>query len=233
MALSYDQAIKNVLAEIHSDPTLYPTEINVKAVKKINKFLDTYLAHVIKEIDTTGKYVTDKDIENAVYNIGKQNELTNLAVRSGQKAVIASEPASPSDIEERIIELLEPHYIVDEPMRKSVKKLTLMKKTKGNHGLHFSSSTVAQKMRKAMKNPKSKATIPTIKNEASIYLAAILEYLTAELLELSGSQLYDGPKEINDRHVYNSIERDDELKELCISIGFKYSAGIPKGKLLN
>ena len=227
MATNYEQSIKKVLENISPEHTL-----TVNAVKKINKLLDTYLAHVVSKIKSDGKSITDEDVEVAVYS-SLSTELAKHAIKEGRKAVINSVPASPTDVEEQMIRFLERYYAVDEPMKNLVKKLTQMKKTKADTGLIFSASTVAKNMEKTMmKKSKSKnATVPKVSRKASVYLAAILEYLTAEIVELASNASRDKSK-INDTHLYVAIALDDELKELCDTINFKYSAGIPKDKLI-
>ena len=50
---------------------------------------------------------------------------------------------------------------------------------------------------------------------ASIYLAACIEYLMVEVLELSGNAARDsGRKTISPRDVQRAINNDEELKEL-------------------
>ncbi|XP_077292074.1 histone H2A-like [Arctopsyche grandis] len=50
---------------------------------------------------------------------------------------------------------------------------------------------------------------------ASIYMAAILEYLVAEILELSGNASRDNKKSrIVPRHVLLAVKNDDELRKL-------------------
>jgi len=50
---------------------------------------------------------------------------------------------------------------------------------------------------------------------ASVYLAAIMEYVMAELLEVAGNQAKQhGKKRINPRHILVAIKSDEELNEL-------------------
>ncbi|CAF3743697.1 unnamed protein product [Adineta steineri] len=69
--------------------------------------------------------------------------------------------------------------------------------------------------------PKSRVTMA-----AAVYTAAVIEYLTAEVLELSGNAAKDHKKQrINARHIFLAVSIDEELKKLLNAVT------IPQGKI--
>jgi histone H2A len=63
-----------------------------------------------------------------------------------------------------------------------------------------------------------KGSAPRIGAGAPVYLAAVLEYLCAEILELAGNAARDNKKSrIIPRHVQLAIRNDEELNKLCAS----------------
>ncbi|GAA5953082.1 hypothetical protein JCM21900_005061 [Sporobolomyces salmonicolor] len=63
---------------------------------------------------------------------------------------------------------------------------------------------------------------------APVYLAAVLEYLVAEVLELAGNAARDNKKKrINPRHVQLAVRNDEELNRLLAGVEISEGGVLP------
>lgn len=69
---------------------------------------------------------------------------------------------------------------------------------------------------------------PRLSRQAPLYLAAVLEYCVAEVLELAGNCAKDNKKRcIGPRHIMLGIRTDDELGKLCKDVVFPKAGAVP------
>ena len=88
-------------------------------------------------------------------------------------------------------------------------------------GLQFPVGRVARFLRKGRYAPRVGAG-------SSVYLAAILEYLTAEILELAGNAARDNKKtRIIPRHIQLAVRNDEELNKLFGDVTIAQGGVIP------
>lgn len=69
---------------------------------------------------------------------------------------------------------------------------------------------------------------PRIGTAAPVYLAAVLEYLTAEIIELSAKAAHDNKKtRIIPRHLQLALQNDEELHKLLSGVTISQGGVLP------
>ncbi|KHJ83287.1 core histone H2A/H2B/H3/H4 [Oesophagostomum dentatum] len=88
-------------------------------------------------------------------------------------------------------------------------------------GLQFPVGRIHRKLRKGNYAAR-------IGGGAPVYLAAVLEYLAAEVLELAGNAARDNKKtRINPRHLQLAVRNDDELNRLLSGVTIAQGGVLP------
>lgn len=90
-------------------------------------------------------------------------------------------------------------------------------------GLHFPAARVKRYLKDA-----SPHTITRIREDAAVYATAVMEYVTAELLEMSGNAaIDDGLLTIAPRHIRAAIHHDLELRDLVGPVWIREGGVVP------
>jgi len=104
---------------------------------------------------------------------------------------------------------------------KSGKARTKAKSRSSRAGLQFPVGRVHRFLRKGNYAHRVGAGAP-------VYLAAVMEYLTAEILELAGNAARDNKKtRINPRHLQLAIRNDEELNKLMSGVTIAQGGVLP------
>lgn len=104
---------------------------------------------------------------------------------------------------------------------KSGKATKVSKSRSSKAGLQFPVGRIHRKLRKGNYAPRVGAGAP-------VYLAAVLEYLTAEILELAGNAARDNKKtRIIPRHLQLAIRNDEELNKLLGGVTIAQGGVLP------
>lgn len=105
--------------------------------------------------------------------------------------------------------------------REMIKRKVKETKSKTQAGLIFPVVRIRKSLRKATKYRRTML-------EAGIFTAAVLEYMTAEVLELSGNCSKEhGRKRITPRHIMLSIRADEEINKMIPRSTQFRSGGVP------
>jgi histone H2A len=161
--------------------------MSVKGMAVMNSLLLDVLHRIVMDADkaSSGETLQTRDIETAVRFV-LPGELAKHAVSEGTKAVTKFKAYKKSTADG------------------GKKKVSSAKKA----GLQFSVGRV----RKLMKDASTKSRLG---NTAAVYLAAVLEYITAEILELGGNAAKDNKRtQIKPRFLQLAIRMDEELDKL-------------------
>ena len=104
---------------------------------------------------------------------------------------------------------------------KGGKSKSKQKSRSSRAGLQFPVSRVHRRMRKGNFSSRTGAGAP-------VYMAAVMEYLTAEILELAGNAARDNKRaRIIPRHVQLAVRNDEELNRLLNGVTIAQGGVLP------
>jgi histone H2A len=109
-------------------------------------------------------------------------------------------------------------------------------KAKGGKGKHAGAKTMSRSARAGLQFPvgrlarfmKKGRYTERVGAGAPVYMAAVLEYLVAEVLELAGNAAKDQKKNrINPRHILLAVRNDEELNRLLANTTISEGGVLP------
>jgi histone H2A len=185
---------------------------------------------IANSFDTTGN-TTSSDTQQNANNDGTQqsihNEAANAAQNEQEQATIAPTTSETQTrrktkkqlAKERGKALFE--KLQEKRLRGELKEPKKPQTKSQKSGIYFNVNSILKKLKK--KNPRCR-----VLETSAVLLAGVLEYLTAEVLELSGSVAHQFKRQqIKPRHIFLAIENDQELHKMLGQVTIAESGVLP------
>lgn len=182
----FDSFIRKVLKQVHPD-----TGINSKSVELMNNIIRSFFDKIMKTLSillnkSSRKTVTSREIQfSVIMSFHGKGKITKFAISEGVKSVTKYKESK-----KRKLTANEPRSTAYRASLQFpvIRFWNLMKK----HG-----------------------TTERVSKIAAIYIAAVLEYLTAEILDLAGNVARDNNfTRIKPRHIFLALQNDAELSRI-------------------
>ncbi len=216
---SYGSYIYKVLKQVHPD-----TGISKKGMAIINSFVGDVFEKVAVEGGKVTRAVAKqatlsaRDIQTAV-RLTLPRGLAKHAVSEGTKAVTKYTSAQPV-------------------AAKKGEKPPPKRKVQGKYPSRSTEAGITFPVGRTQRYLKKHANTERVSVKAAVFLAGVLEYLAAEVLELAGNAARDNKKtRIIPRHIQLAVRSDDELSKLISAtipgagvIPSIHTALVPKAK---
>ena len=203
---NFSTYIYKVLKQVHPD-----CGISKKAMTTMNNFVTDTFDKIVAEAGKLARYskrstVSSREVQSAV-RLVLPGELAKHAVSEGTKAVTKFTSADDGSGKGK-----------GKGGRGDKKKAT---SRSAKAGLQFPVGRVHRYMKNARVASRIGAGAP-------VYLAAVLEYLAAETLELTGNAARDNKKtRVVPRHVQLAVRNDEELNKLLAGITIASGGVLP------
>ena len=182
---TYSSYLHKVLKQVHPD-----TGVTKKAMAVMNNYVTDLFQRLASEAGNLARQVkrstlSSREVQTAV-RLVLPGELAKHAVSEATKAVTKFKAA-------------------DRKAKKGQKKSSSLS---SHAGIQFPVGRVLRHLKKGLYAPR-------VSEHAAVYLAAVLEYMAAELFELAGNAARDNKKtRIIPRHVQLAVRNDAELDQL-------------------
>lgn len=185
---------------------------------------------IVNSFETTGN-TTSSNTEQNANNDGTQksvhSEAANAAQNEQEQAITApttSETQTPRKTKKQLAKergkvLFE--KLQEKRLRGELKEPKKSQTKSQKAGIYFNVNSILKKLKK--KNPRCR-----VMETSAVLLAGVLEYLTAEVLELSGSVAHQFKRQqIKPRHIFLAIENDQELHKMLGQVTIAESGVLP------
>jgi histone H3/H4 len=201
--ITFQKYINVILQQVHPD-----MRISSDAKSQINYFLNIIAVEIIKQAN----YIKSKQMYNSLSRATDKGILSPRIIQTSLRYIIGNNEITKHAISEGTKAVIK--YTNYYKPSKSKKRIRDSQKA----GLVFSTSKVRQIIKH---NTKFK-----ISDTTAIYLTAVLEYIAAELLEISGnSAIKNKRKTIIPRDVFLITENDNEFKSLKNKLDWEILGG--------
>jgi histone H2A len=199
-----------------------------KKMKDIN--FKNYIPTILNDVNPSNQIsASTKDVVNSLLNkIGNKisNEAVFLTTHCGGKTV--TRRAMTASVRLTLTNEIGKHAI-SEALK------ACQKYENSDTGSKSNPTTAAKRARLVLPPSRARNLIEhnspkgiKISQLAGVYLAGVLEYLTAEIMELAGNVAHDNRKStITSRHLHLAVRLDDELNTIFGNTGIAGSGVIP------
>jgi histone H3/H4 len=179
---NFEVYIKKVLKQVHPD-----NQISQSAVSLINFMINKIGNSIVQE---SNRLIHPTHYKNLSSHVDEKITIGSREIQTSTKLIVPGELVK---------------HAVSQGTKAVIKFTSSSTQTSksARAGLQFSVARC-----KVMIEKKS----PRVSETAGVYLAGVLEYLTAEILELAGNACKDEHKKvITPHHVKNAVENDNEI----------------------